>query len=81
MDDLIYRVPQFEQFLAMGRGGHPHLGQCLGVTARGTGDPDAFRRSVVFLRGKRTDQLIEEQRNAVGQLLLRCRTPRPSSDF
>ena len=69
VDDLIHGVPHLEEFLPVGGGCHPHLGQGERVAARRPRDPKALGIVIGFLRPQRSRELLQEQGNALGELL------------
>jgi len=81
VDDLIDRVTELEQLPAMGLGTHADLGQGQRIAAGRPGDADAFRALVGFLCFEGARQLVDEQRNAVRELLFRGRPFWPLRDL
>jgi hypothetical protein len=69
VDDLIHGVPHLEEFLPVGCGCHPHLGQGERVAARRPRDPKALGIVIGFLRPQRSRELLQEEGNALGELL------------
>jgi len=67
--DLVDGVAQVQQLVPVRRRRDADLGQRARVPAGRTGNPPAFRHVARFFGLERARQLLQEHRDAVGQLL------------